>query len=46
MAPYSHLEPEPYTKKFIPCQVGPHIYDNTGVHPISPDSELVVTNSP
>ncbi|KAK0288205.1 hypothetical protein LTR35_003679 [Friedmanniomyces endolithicus] len=24
------MDPEPYTKKFVPCQVGPHIYENTG----------------
>lgn len=31
VAPYTVLEPEPPTKKWMPCQVGPHIYDADGV---------------
>ncbi|KAJ9254017.1 hypothetical protein DTO207G8_3878 [Paecilomyces variotii] len=30
VAPYTVLEMEPPTKKWMPCQVGPHIYDGDG----------------
>ncbi|PYI17453.1 hypothetical protein BO99DRAFT_364226 [Aspergillus violaceofuscus CBS 115571] len=30
VAPYSHLDADPYNSKFNPCQVGPHIYDQDG----------------
>ena len=25
------MDPDPPTKKYIPCQAGPHIYDASGV---------------
>ncbi|KAL1968482.1 hypothetical protein VTN77DRAFT_1692 [Rasamsonia byssochlamydoides] len=30
VAPYANIEPDPPTKKYTPCQVGPHIYDADG----------------
>jgi hypothetical protein len=34
-APYSVIDPEDPTKKWMPCQVGPHIYDGNGVRSLS-----------
>ncbi|OXV08002.1 hypothetical protein Egran_04234 [Elaphomyces granulatus] len=30
VASYSSMDPDPPTKKYIPCQAGPHIYDASG----------------
>lgn len=32
VAPYAVIDPEAPSKKWSPCQVGPHIYDAEGVY--------------